>query len=62
MRADSRRGFRTVPGHTGNNLAAAAGASTRELMHRMGHYWHAYGTNREQRSASVAGAEAGNGP
>ena len=24
-------------GHTGNNLAAAAGASTRELMHRMGH-------------------------
>jgi integrase len=23
--------------HTGNNLAAAAGASTRELMHRMGH-------------------------
>jgi integrase len=22
--------------HTGNNLAAAAGASTRELMHRMG--------------------------
>jgi integrase len=23
--------------HTSNNLAAAAGASTRELMHRMGH-------------------------
>jgi len=23
--------------HTGNNLAAASGASTRELMHRMGH-------------------------
>jgi hypothetical protein len=23
--------------HTGNHLAAAAGASTRELMHRMGH-------------------------
>lgn len=23
--------------NTGNNLAAAAGASTRELMHRMGH-------------------------
>jgi len=23
--------------HTGNNVAAAAGASTRELMHRMGH-------------------------
>ena len=23
--------------HTGNNLAASAGASTRELMHRMGH-------------------------
>jgi hypothetical protein len=23
--------------HTGNQLAAAAGASTRELMHRMGH-------------------------
>src|SRR5205814_10150301 len=23
--------------HVGNNLAAAAGASTRELMHRMGH-------------------------
>jgi integrase len=23
--------------HTGNTLAAAAGASTRELMHRMGH-------------------------
>ena len=23
--------------HTGNNLAAASGASTRELMHRVGH-------------------------
>ena len=23
--------------HTGNTLAAASGASTRELMHRMGH-------------------------
>ena len=23
--------------HTGNNIAAASGASTRELMHRMGH-------------------------
>jgi integrase len=23
--------------HTGNNLAAASGASTRDLMHRMGH-------------------------
>jgi integrase len=23
--------------HTGNHLAAASGASTRELMHRMGH-------------------------
>lgn len=23
--------------HTGNSLAAASGASTRELMHRMGH-------------------------
>lgn len=23
--------------HTGNHLAATAGASTRELMHRMGH-------------------------
>jgi integrase len=23
--------------HTGNNLAASSGASTRELMHRMGH-------------------------
>jgi integrase len=23
--------------HTGNNLAAASGASTRELIHRMGH-------------------------
>ena len=23
--------------HTGNNLAAASGASTRELMHRIGH-------------------------
>ena len=23
--------------HTGNNLAAASGASTRELMYRMGH-------------------------
>ena len=23
--------------HTGNNLAAASGASTRELMHRTGH-------------------------
>jgi integrase len=25
------------PRHTGNALAAASGASTRELMHRMGH-------------------------
>ncbi|NES29027.1 hypothetical protein GCE86_19270 [Micromonospora terminaliae] len=25
------------PIHTGNTLAAASGASTRELMHRMGH-------------------------
>jgi integrase len=27
----------TICGHTGNHLAAESGASTRELMHRMGH-------------------------
>jgi integrase len=46
--------------HTGNNLAAAAGASTRELMHRMGHtsmraaliYQHA--TNERDREIAEA--------
>ena len=45
--------------HTGNNLAAAAGASTRELMHRMGHssmraaliYQHA--TNERDREIAL---------
>ena len=45
--------------HTGNNLAAAAGASTRKLMHRMGHgsmraalsYQHAT-TDRDQEIAA----------
>ena len=34
--------------HTGNTLAAASGASTRELMHRMGH-----GSMRAARSTSM---------
>ncbi|MGH3898847.1 MAG: hypothetical protein ACRDTA_11470 [Pseudonocardiaceae bacterium] len=42
--------------HTGNQFAAAAGASTRELMHRMGHgsmrvaliYQHASGERDRQ--------------
>jgi integrase len=46
--------------HTGNNLAAASGASTRELMHRMGHgsmraaliYQHATG----ERDREIANA------
>ena len=46
--------------HTGNHLAAAAGASTRELMHRMGHgstraaliYQHA--TDERQRAVADA--------
>jgi integrase len=46
--------------HTGNNLAAASGASTRELMHRMGHssmraaliYQHA--TNERDREIAEA--------
>ena len=56
--------------HTGNNLAAASGASTRELMHRMGHgsmraaliYQHA--TSERDREIATAldlriGREAG---
>ena len=56
--------------HTGNNLAAASGASTRELMHRMGHgsmraaliYQHA--TSERDREIAAAldlriGREAG---
>ena len=46
--------------HTGNTLAAASGASTRELMHRMGHgtmraaliYQHA--TNERDREIARA--------
>lgn len=49
--------------HTGNQLDANAGATTRELMHRMGHgsmwvaliYQHAT-TNRDRRIASALGA------
>ena len=49
--------------HTGNQLAADAGATTRELMHRMGHgsmraaliYQHAT-TERDQRIAEAFGA------
>ncbi|HSV65616.1 MAG TPA: tyrosine-type recombinase/integrase [Mycobacteriales bacterium] len=49
--------------HTGNNLAAAAGASTRELMHRMGHasmraaliYQHAT-SQRDREIAEALGA------
>jgi integrase len=38
VRAGLPRGFHFHDlRHTGNQLAAAAGASTRELMHRMGH-------------------------
>ena len=56
--------------HTGNNLTAASGASTRELMHRMGHssmraaliYQHA--TSQRDREIAAAldvliGREAG---
>jgi len=36
--ADVLEGFRFLDRrHTGNHLAATAGASTRELIHRMGH-------------------------
>lgn len=49
--------------HTGNNLAAASGASTRELMHRMGHasmraaliYQHAT-SERDREIAEALGA------
>lgn len=49
--------------HTGNQLAAAAGASTRELMHRMGHgsmraamiYQHA-SSERDRQIADGLGA------
>jgi integrase len=53
--------------HTGNNLAAASGASTRELMHRMGHgsmraaliYQHATGErDREIADACSSGSNA----
>lgn len=48
--------------HTGNHLAAAAGASTRELMHRMGHgsmraaliYQHATSERDRQIAAEVS--------
>ena len=47
--------------HTGNTLAAAAGASTRELMHRMGHvsmraaliYQHATATRDQEIAAAM---------
>jgi integrase len=47
--------------HTGNNLAASAGASTRELMHRMGHstmraalvYQHATGERDREIARSM---------
>jgi hypothetical protein len=49
--------------HTGNQLAANAGATTRELMHRMGHgsmraaliYQHAT-TDRDRQIAEAMGA------
>jgi integrase len=49
--------------HTGNQLAAAAGASTRELMHRMGHasmraaliYQHATSERDRQIAAGIDG-------
>src|SRR6185312_15106501 len=49
--------------HTGNTLAAASGASTRELMHRMGHgtmraaliYQHAT-SDRDREIAAALGA------
>jgi hypothetical protein len=48
--------------HTGNNLAAASGASTRELMHRMGHasmraaliYQHATSERDQEIAASLS--------
>jgi hypothetical protein len=48
--------------HTGNTLAAASGASTRELMHRMGHgsmraaliYQHA-ASDRDREIAAALG-------
>lgn len=60
--------------HTGNHLAAASGASTRELMHRMGHssvraaliYQHATsGRDREIADAMdrrIGGSARANGP
>jgi integrase len=57
IRAGLPRGFHFHDlRHTGNQLAAAAGATTRELMHRMGHgsmraaliYQHATGERDRQ--------------
>jgi integrase len=54
--------------HTGNTLAASSGASTRELMHRMGHasmraaliYQHAT-SKRDQEIAAAIDARIGRG-
>lgn len=56
--------------HTGNNLAAAAGASTRELMHRMGHasmraaliYQHATRERDREIAAAIDARLAQRGP
>jgi integrase len=52
--------------HTGNTLAASSGASTRELMHRMGHasmraaliYQHVT-SERDQQIAAAIDAQIG---
>jgi integrase len=54
------------PRHTGNTLAASSGASTRELMHRMGHagmraaliYQHAT-SDRDREIAAAMDARIG---
>jgi integrase len=54
--------------HTGNTLAASSGASTRELMHRMGHasmraaliYQHAT-SNRDREIAAAIDERIGRG-
>ena len=54
--------------HTGNTLAASSGASTRELMHRMGHasmraaliYQHAT-SERDREIAAAIDARIGRG-
>ncbi|WP_446211016.1 hypothetical protein [Micromonospora sp. IBSANI012] len=57
------------PRHAGNTLAASAGASTREIMHRMGHatlraaliYQHATSERDREIAQAMDRRIAGNG-